>query len=68
MFLFSRNTALASFFGSLFHLGIMDPDSKSAASWGDASKGQQRQPVEEAVGPRLVAELYPIVAIIRYFF
>jgi len=27
--------------------GIMDPDSKSAASWGDASKGQQRQPVEE---------------------
>lgn len=31
--------------------GIMDPDSKSAASWGDASKGQQRQPVEEVVLP-----------------
>lgn len=46
--LFSGNIALASLvFGSL--LGIMDPDSKSAASWGDASKGPQRQPVEEAV-------------------
>jgi len=31
--------------------GIMDPDSKSAASWGDASKGPQRQPVEEAAVP-----------------
>lgn len=31
--------------------GIMDPDSKSAASWGDATKGQQRQPVEEAALP-----------------
>ena len=50
VFLFFGNTVLASLFGSLFHLGIMDPDSKSAASWGDASKGPQRQPVEEAVG------------------
>ena len=33
---------------SPFRRGIMDPDSKSAASWGDASKGQQRKPVEEA--------------------
>mmetsp|Transcript_65800 Transcript_65800/g.146130 ORF Transcript_65800/g.146130 Transcript_65800/m.146130 type:complete len:616 (+) Transcript_65800:40-1887(+) len=31
--------------------GIMDPDSKSAASWGDAGKGIQRQPVEEAALP-----------------
>mmetsp|Transcript_56144 Transcript_56144/g.99984 ORF Transcript_56144/g.99984 Transcript_56144/m.99984 type:complete len:637 (+) Transcript_56144:67-1977(+) len=31
--------------------GIMDPDSKSAASWGDASKFIQRQPVEEAMLP-----------------
>jgi len=31
--------------------GIMDPDSKSAASWGDAGKGVQRQPVPEAVLP-----------------
>lgn len=29
----------------------MDPDSKSAASWGDATKGQQRQPVEEVGQP-----------------
>lgn len=31
--------------------GILDPDSKSAATWGDAAKGRQRKPVEEAELP-----------------
>ena len=34
--------------------GIMDPDSKSAASWGDATKGLQRQPVEEVALPATI--------------
>eukprot|EP00401_Gymnodinium_catenatum_P062242 CAMPEP_0117491234 /NCGR_PEP_ID=MMETSP0784-20121206/17960_1 /TAXON_ID=39447 /ORGANISM="" /LENGTH=665 /DNA_ID=CAMNT_0005286015 /DNA_START=1 /DNA_END=1998 /DNA_ORIENTATION=- len=31
--------------------GIMDPDSKSAAAWGDAAKGDQRKPVDPAELP-----------------
>ncbi|CAJ1388343.1 unnamed protein product [Effrenium voratum] len=39
--------------------GIMDPDSKSAASWGDATKYIQRQPVEEVVVPATIEFAMP---------